>query len=69
MIYIKKTLLVVTTLLLLLNVINSNALTAEDTVKEATQEVLTRVQADRDKLELQPEYIDIIVMETITKQK
>jgi len=50
---------------MLLNVANSNALTAEDTVKEATQEVLTRVQTDRDKLELQPEYIDIIVMELI----
>lgn len=61
----KKTLLIVIALLLPFNVVNSNVLTAEDIVKETTQEVLIRVQEDRDKLELYPEYIEVIVKELI----
>ncbi len=39
--------------------------TAEETVRESTQEVLDRLQSDRDKLEANPKYIQVIVEELI----
>ena len=65
MIYTKKILLVLFTQLFLLSAVNSYALTAEDAVKETTQEVLARLQADRDKLKSHPEHIETIVRELI----
>ena len=65
MIYTKKILLVLLTQLLLVSAVNSNALTAEDAVKETTQEVLARLQADQDKLKSHPEHIETIVRELI----
>ncbi len=61
----KHILMVFVSLVFLLSVANSNALTAEEIVKETTLEVLARLQADQDKLKLQPEYIEIIVEELV----
>ena len=38
---------------------------AEETVKETTQEVLSRIEQDHDRLLLYPEYIEVIVTELI----
>ena len=45
--------------------VNAQTLTAEETVRESTQEVLDRLQADRDKLESNPKYIQVIVEELV----
>jgi len=57
--------LIVFGLLLLTHQLNAQTLTAEQTVRESTQEVLDRLQADSDKLESNPKYIQVIVEELI----
>lgn len=52
-------------LLLLLNNVNGASQSAENIVKETTNEVLTRVNSDRERLRLYPEYIEEIVSELI----
>ena len=57
--------LIVFSMLLSIYQVNALTLTAEETVRESTQEVLDRLQADRDKLESNPKYIQVIVEELI----
>ncbi len=62
---ITRLFLIVFGLLLSTHQLNAQTLTAEQTVRESTQEVLDRLQADSDKLESNPKYIQVIVEELI----
>ena len=57
--------LILFSLLLWAHQVNAMTSTAEETVRESTQEVLDRLQTDRDKLEANPKYIQVIVEELI----
>jgi phospholipid transport system substrate-binding protein len=57
--------LILFSLLLSAPQVNALTLTAEETVRESTQEVLDRLHTDRDKLESNPKYIQVIVEELI----
>lgn len=52
-------------LLLTMNTVYGDSATALDIVKETTREVLTRVQAEKSRLLLYPDYIEIIVKDLI----
>lgn len=62
---ITRLFLIVFSLLLWTHQTNALTLTAEETVRESTQEVLDRLQSDRDKLESNPKYIQVIVEELV----
>ena len=49
----------------MLNLAKGNPLTPKDTVKATTEEVITRVEMDIDKLKLDPSYIQVIVYDLI----
>jgi phospholipid transport system substrate-binding protein len=65
MISITRLFLILSSLLLSAHQVNALTMTAEETVQESTQEVLDRLQTDRDKLESNPKYIQVIVEELI----
>jgi phospholipid transport system substrate-binding protein len=62
---ITRLFLILSGLLLPGHQVNALTSTAEETVRESTQEVLDRLQSDRDKLESNPKYIEVIVEELI----
>ena len=62
---ITRLFLILSSLLLSAHQVNAQTLTAEDTVRESTQEVLDRLHTDQDKLESNPKYIQVIVEELI----
>jgi len=62
---ITRLFLILIGLLLSSHQVNALTSTAEETVRESTQEVLDRLQSDRDKLESNPKYIQVIVEELI----
>lgn len=62
---ITRLILILSSLLLSAHQVNALTLTAEETVRESTQEVLDRLHTDRDKLDSNPKYIQVIVEELI----
>ena len=60
-----KLFLILSSLLLSIHQVNALTLTAEETVRESTQEVIDRLHTDRDKLDSNPKYIQVIVEELI----
>lgn len=65
MIKIRKRLILAVVLILISGANNSYALTAEEIVREASQEVLNRLHEDRERLEKDPGYIKTIVKDLI----
>ena len=62
---IKNILIIIFVTLILVNHVSGESISAENVVKETTSEVLTRLNSDRDRLRLYPEYIEEIVSELI----
>ena len=62
---ITRLFLILSGLLLSTFQVNALTMTAEETVRESTQEVLDRLHTDQDKLESNPKYIQVIVEELI----
>ena len=62
---ITRLLFVLFSLLLPVNQLSALTLTADETVRESTQEVLDRLHADQDTLKSNPEYIQVIVRELV----
>ncbi len=65
MICITRLFLILSVLLLSGHQVSALTMTAEETVRESTQEVLDRLHTDRDKLESNPKYIQVIVEELV----
>ena len=55
-------------LMLLLHQMDASAISAEDAIRGTTQKVLNRLDNERSKLKLNPEYLQILVRELIIPQ-